>query len=328
MLTDSSKVFFPLAGVGLGVGLFYAIASGDKAGVSLLLFLFVAASIVGVTLLRYRENEVAPPVAADAPVAEPRRLRPEHAPAGGAWALLGAAAAGLALSGLVIGPAASISGCVLGAIVVGGWLTSLSGERTGRTLNLLPVGLPLMGFFFIGTLIFFMSRILLAVPSANLSTTFAVVVAVLILGGGTLVAAKPNMSSSALVAGMGVAGVLFLAGGLVAAGLGEHKTEGGGFAGPVSVTAKDLKFNKAVLALRAESPSILHFKNDDAVPHNLAIYNNPSLSKTIFSFDPIPGPISQDFQFRAPAAGRYFFRCDVHPQMRGTVVVAAAEAHP
>jgi plastocyanin len=173
-----------------------------------------------------------------------------------------------------------------------------------------------------------MSRILLAVPSANLSTTFAVVVAVLILGGGTLVAAKPNMSSSALVAGMGVAGVLFLAGGLVAAGLGEHKTEGGGFAGPVSVTAKDLKFNKAVLALRAESPSILHFKNDDAVPHNLAIYNNPSLSKTIFSFDPIPGPISQDFQFRAPAAGRYFFRCDVHPQMRGTVVVAAAEAHP
>lgn len=327
MLTDSSKVFLPLAGVGLGVGIFYAIASSDDAGVTLLLFLFVAAGLVGVTLLRYRDNEVAPPVAPDAPAAAPRRVRPEPAPAGGGWALLGAAAAGLGLSGLVIGPAASISGCALGAIVLGGWLASLSGERTGRTLNLLPIGLPMMGFFAIGTLIFFMSRILLAVPSANASTTIAVVVAIGVLGGGTLVAAKPNISSSALVAAMGVAGVLFLAGGLVAAGLGERKAEGGGFAGPASVTARNLKFNKAVLEFRADSPSILHFKNEDPVPHNVAIYNDDTLSKSIFSFDPIPGPTSQDFQFRSPAPGRYFFRCDVHPQMRGTVVVKAADAH-
>ena len=34
MLTDSSKVFLPVAGVGLGVGLFYAAASSDDAGVS------------------------------------------------------------------------------------------------------------------------------------------------------------------------------------------------------------------------------------------------------------------------------------------------------
>jgi plastocyanin len=327
LLTDSSKVFLPLAGVGLFVGLFYAVASSDDAGVMLLLFLFAAAGVVVLTLLRYRDNEVAPPVAADAPAAEPRRVRPEPAPTGGGWALLGAVAAGLALSGPVIGPAASISGLALGTIVVGGWLASLSGERTGRTINLLPIGLPLMGFFAIGTLIFFMSRILLAVPSANASTTIAVVVAVLILGGGTFVASKPNITSSALVAAMGVAGVFFLVGGLVAAGFGEHKTEGEGFTPPASVTAKNLKFNKAVLQFRADSPSLLHFKNEDPVPHNVAIYNNATLSKRIFSFDPIPGPISQDFQFTAPAAGRYFFRCDVHPQMTGTVVVEAADAH-
>jgi plastocyanin len=328
VLTDSSKVFLPVAGLGLGLGLFYAAASSDHAGATLLLFLFVAAGVVGITLLRYRDNEVAPPVAPDAPAAEPRPVRPEPAPAGGGWALLGGAAVGLALSGLVIGPAASISGIALGAIVVGGWLASLSGERTGRVLNLLPIGLPLMGFFAIGTLIFFMSRILLAVPSANASTAIAVVVAVLVLGGGTLVAAKPNISPSALVTGMGVAGVLFLAGGLVAAGLGERKAEGGAFAGPASITAKNIRFDKAVLEFRAESPSILRFKNKDTDPHNVAIYNDASLSKTIFSFDPIPGPISQDFQFTAPPEGRYFFRCDVHPQqMRGTVVVKAAAAH-
>jgi plastocyanin len=309
VLTDSSKVFLPLAGVGLGLGLFYAAASSDRAGATLLLFLLVAAGVVGISLLRYRDNEVAPPVAPDAPAAEPRPVRPEPAPAGGGWALLGGAAAGLALSGLVIGPAASISGLALGAIVVGGWLASLSGERTGRALNLMPIGLPLAGFFAIGTLIFFMSRILLAVPSANVSTTIAIVVAVLVLGA------------------MGVVGVLFLAGGLVAAGLGERKAEAGAFAGPASITAHKIKFDKTVLEFRADSPSILRFKNTDPDPHNVAIYTDQTLSKTIFSFDPIPGPISQDFQFTAPPAGRYFFHCDVHPQqMRGTVVVKAAAA--
>jgi plastocyanin len=183
-----------------------------------------------------------------------------------------------------------------------------------------------MGFFLLGTLIFFMSRILLAVPSASASTMVAVVVAVLVLAGGTLVAAKPNISSAALVAAMAVLGVLFLAGGLVAAGLGERTGEGHAFAGPVSITAKNLKFDKEELDFQAESPSILRFKSEDRDPHNVAIYTDDTLSRTIFSFDAIPGPVSQDFQFRAPPAGEYFFRCDVHPEMNGTVLVEAATA--
>ena len=326
MLTDSSRVYVAIAGVGFGAGLFYAAVSSDDAGVTLLLFLLLAAGVVAATLLRFRDNEVAPPLAADAPVAAPRRVRPEPPPAGGGWALLGAAAVGLGLSGFIIGPAASISGCALGAIVLGGWLASLSGERTGRTINLLPLGLPLMGLFTIGTLIFFMSRILLAVPSASVSTMVAITVAVLVLAGGTFVSAKPNISSSAVVAAMAVLGTLFLAGGLVAAGLGERKPEGIGFAGPTSITAKNLKFDKKELDFRAKSPSILRFKSDDREPHNVDIYTDKTLTKSIFSFDPIPGPISQDFQFTAPAAGKYFFRCDVHPQMNGTVLVEAAPA--
>jgi plastocyanin len=326
LLTDSSKVFLPIAGVGFVAGLVYAAVSSDDAGVTLLLFLLVAAGVVAATLLRFRDNEVAPPVAADTPAGPPRRVRSEPAPAGGGWALLGAAAVGLALSGFIIGPAASISGCALGAIVLGGWLASLSGERTGRTINLLPIGLPVMGFFAIGTLIFFMSRILLAVPSANASTTIAIAVAVLVLAGGTLVSAKPNISSSALVTAMAVLGVLFLAGGLVAAAVGERKPEASEFAGPVSITAKNLKFDKKELDFRAGNPAILRFKSDDPDPHNVAIYTDKTLTKSIFSFDPIPGPISQDFQFTAPPAGKYFFRCDVHPQMNGTVLVEAATA--
>ena len=327
MLTDSSKVFLPIGGVALVAFFVYTAASSDDAGATLLGFLVFAAAAVGATVLRYRDNEVAPPVPVDAPVAAPRPVRPEPSPPGGGWALLGAVAAGLAVSGFVIGPAAAIAGCTFGTIALVGWFASLSAERTGRTLNLLPLGLPVLGFFVIGTLIFFMSRILLAVPSANASTIVAIAVAVLVLALGTLVAARPNLSSRSLIFAAVIAGTLFLAGGLIAAAFGEREAEHEAFAGPVSITAKNLLFDKDELDFRADAPSILRFRSDDTDPHNVAIYNDDSLSQTIFTFDPIPGPISQDFQFTAPAEGEYYFRCDVHPQtMEGTVVVEPAAA--
>jgi plastocyanin len=327
LLTDSSKVFLPVAGVALVAFFVYTAASSDDAGATLLGFLLLAAAAAGATLVRYRENEVAPQVPADAPAAAPRPVRPEPSPPGGGWALLGAAAAGLAVSGFVIGPAAAIAGCVLGTIALVGWFASLSAERTGRMLNLLPIGLPVLGFFVIGTLIFFMSRMLLAVPSANASTVVAIAVAVLVLAAGTLVAAKPTLSSSSLMLAGMIAGTLFLVGGLIAAAFGEREGEHGAFAGPVSITAKNLVFDKDELDFRADAPSILRFRSDDTEAHNVAIYNDDSLSRTIFTFDPIPGPISQDFQFTAPAEGEYYFRCDVHPQtMEGTVVVEPAAA--
>jgi plastocyanin len=327
VLTDSSKVFLPVAGVALVAFVVYMSVSSDDAGVTLLGFLLVAAAGIGATVLRYRDNEVAPPVMADAPPAPPRPVRHEPPPAGGGWALLGAAAAGLAVSGFIIGPAAAISGCTLGGIVVFGWLASLSGERTGRKLNLLPLELPLLGFFVIGTLIFLMSRILLAVPSANASTVVAIAVATLVLAAATLVASRPSLSSRSLaIAGMS-AGVLFLIGGLIAMTFGEREAEHAAFAGPVSIEARNLRFDKEELEFRAESPAILRFRSDDVDPHNVAIYNDESARETIFTFDPIPGPITQDFQFTAPPAGEYYFRCDVHPQtMEGTVLVEPAPA--
>jgi plastocyanin len=326
LLTDSSKVFLSVTGVAMVAFVVYTTVSSDDAGVTLLGFLLFAAGFAGATLLSYRENAVAPPVAADAPAAAPRPVRREPAAPGGAWALLGGAAVGLTASGFVIGPAAAISGCVLGAVAVAGWMSALWAERTGRTLNLLPFGLPLVGFFVIGTLIFFMSRILLAVPSASASTIIAIAVAVLVLAVGTFVASKPNLSANSIMVSAVIAGVLFLAGGLLAAGFGEREPEHEAFAGPVSIEAKDLQFNKDELDFRAESPAILRFKNADTDPHNVAIYQDDSLQETIFSFDPIPGPISQDFQFTAPAAGDYYFRCDVHPEMEGAVVVESAPA--
>jgi plastocyanin len=206
-------------------------------------------------------------------------------------------------------------------------LGSLSGEHTGRAVDLTPLALPVTGLFVIGTLIFFMSRILLAVPSAGASTFIAIAIAVAVLGGGTLVAARPNIPSSLLATAFAVAGVLFLAGGLVAMAFGEREAEAGEFTRPVSITAENTKFDKDVLEFRADAPAILRFNSEDTDPHNLAIYVDDSLDEELFSFDPIPGPFSQDYNFTAPAEGDYYFRCDVHPQMEGTVIAEPDAAH-
>ena len=59
----------------------------------------------------------------------------------------------------------------------------MSADTTGRQINLLPIGIPVLGLFCIASLMFFMSRILLAVPE-QASTFIALAVAVIILGDG------------------------------------------------------------------------------------------------------------------------------------------------
>ena len=64
---------------------------------------------------------------------------------------------------------------------------------------------------------------------------------------------------------------------------------------------------------------------DEGVQHNIAFYQS---STNIQPVSPgsigttFPGPGIDDTVFNVPAAGSYFFRCDVHPtQMTGTFVV-------
>jgi plastocyanin len=98
---------------------------------------------------------------------------------------------------------------------------------------------------------------------------------------------------------------------------------GGGAPGGTTVTAQGLQFDTDQIDLPAGQPSSITFDNQDAgIPHNIAIYGDASLADVLFQGELLTGPGSTDYAVPALDAGEYFFHCDVHPDMQGTVVVA------
>jgi plastocyanin len=87
-----------------------------------------------------------------------------------------------------------------------------------------------------------------------------------------------------------------------------------------TVVAKDLKFSTATIELPADKNVTVHFDNQESAPHNLAIYADSGFSQKI-SVGEIITSKKADQVVPAQKAGTYFFRCDVHPDMKGEVVV-------
>jgi plastocyanin len=323
MLTESSKIFLPITALAVVFAFIYVIATGDEFGFTILITLGTSAAFAGVVLAGARQNEFAPAVAPDAPPPQMRPVVPMRPVRGGGWPIAGALAAGLVVVGLVTPTIVAVAGMVVGAAAIVGWMASVTSARTGRQANLLPIGIPVVGLFTIFSLMFFMSRVLLAVPEAA-STGIALVVAVVILVAASAVAFRPGMSSKAIIGVLTVFCLLFVAGGLVAAFIGEREIEEhGAHAEPIDMTAKGIAFLEKDIHLKANSPAEIHFENDDPAPHNVAIYTDDTAKQDIFVGEVIIGPNeSVDYDFEAPAPGTYFFRCDIHPNMAGNVDVA------
>ena len=88
----------------------------------------------------------------------------------------------------------------------------------------------------------------------------------------------------------------------------------------LDLVAINILFDTRTLAAPANSTVVVRLDNQDAgVLHNFSLYTDSSASEPIFEGDIFAGPESMDYGFTAPAAGSYFFRCDVHPDtMTGT----------
>lgn len=89
----------------------------------------------------------------------------------------------------------------------------------------------------------------------------------------------------------------------------------------IQIVAKGIKFDLETIVLPATSPTYdLKFDNQDGVPHNVSIFDTEAMSETIFEGELITAE-EVTYEIPVPPVGSYYFHCDVHPAMKGTVNV-------
>ena len=91
--------------------------------------------------------------------------------------------------------------------------------------------------------------------------------------------------------------------------------------GTLTLAASNLTYDKRSLTALPNTQTRLQFDNKDGgVLHNFSIYNNNRATTKIFVGELTTGVSTVTYTFTTPAAGTYFFRCDVHTNMTGTIV--------
>jgi plastocyanin len=92
--------------------------------------------------------------------------------------------------------------------------------------------------------------------------------------------------------------------------------------GVINIGARDLGFTQPCMVANAGEAFTIHFTNADAMPHNVAVYNDSSKSNEIMRGEIQNGSGEIDYQVDALEAGEYYFDCTVHPaDMNGTLYV-------
>jgi plastocyanin len=118
-----------------------------------------------------------------------------------------------------------------------------------------------------------------------------------------------------------VAGLLAACSGSTAAtATSSTPSTGGPSSGTVVVVAKDISFVQPQVSVPADKAFELTLDNQDGAPHNVAIYTDSSASTKVSVGEIFSGPGQRTQAVPALAAGSYFFRCDVHQNMTGTIV--------
>jgi plastocyanin len=88
-----------------------------------------------------------------------------------------------------------------------------------------------------------------------------------------------------------------------------------------TIAAMNLAFDHTHLDVPAGTPFVLRFDNNDTgIPHNIEILDGSGAS--VFKGAIVSGPGTVMYQVPALAAGSYTFKCDIHPDMTGTVTAA------
>ena len=199
----------------------------------------------------------------------------------------------------------------------------------------LPFVIPIVSLVVIAAGTIGLSRILLSVPKET-AVILALAVSANLLIAAAFVANRPDSARSSwaellivftypIVIGIVLTQLNIGAEGHAAgeeAGAHEASEEGAGGAGALTVSAESLTFNTDEITLSAGEESELSFNNEDSssVQHNIAIYEEQG-GKDLFVGDVIPGGQAVTYSVPALDKGEFYFQCDIHPGMNGSVVV-------
>lgn len=99
-------------------------------------------------------------------------------------------------------------------------------------------------------------------------------------------------------------------------------TSGSTEAANVDIAAKDNKFDKNTITVKAGQKVTVTLDNQDKIPHNFSVFTTKG-GTALYTGDYINGGDKKSMTFTAPAKpGNYYFECEIHPEtMNGAFVV-------
>jgi plastocyanin len=195
----------------------------------------------------------------------------------------------------------------------------------------LPIVVPIGALLAIALVTFGMSRILLSVPK-EVAVIVAIAIGANILIACAFIANRPQSARNSW-GELAIVAIYPLIIGVVLANLGlgtghsageaEHAggEEAPAAAGGAAVSAANVAFDTDTIELKAKTEESIPFTNEDSAEHNIAIYEDDSASKELFKGDVIPGGQETTYTVPPLPKGEYYFQCDVHPAMNGSVTV-------
>jgi len=90
--------------------------------------------------------------------------------------------------------------------------------------------------------------------------------------------------------------------------------------GAVDISADELAFDANVIQATAAEAFTVTFTNNEGVPHNFSVYTEEG-GDAIAQGDIINEGETDEVEIGALEPGEYYFVCDLHPEMNGTIVV-------
>jgi hypothetical protein len=166
-------------------------------------------------------------------------------------------------------------------------------ERRERQSLLLPVLIPVGALVAIVVVLFLFSRVLLSLKP-NAATAVALTAAIGIMAIAAFVAAGKQVGAGTLgVFTAGAAGVAMVAGGIAIVVIGPPEEEVPPFHTSIAAPEGAIEngFSTDALAFEPDRPIELDFDNQEAVGHNVEIFDGPDDSApSLFDGAPITGP--------------------------------------